>query len=439
MSKFDRIIDRSGTGSLKWERYAGRDVIPLWVADMDFASPNCILNALRARVDHEVMGYTYPVASTVETTLDYLRRQHGIEASAEQLHWLPGIVPALNLLCQAFVAPGEAMMTATPVYPPFLTAPTNQGAEVQAIPLQRASDRWTFDFTAMEAAVSPATKMFILCNPHNPVGRVFDRNELTALVDFCDRHDLILVSDEIHCDLILDTDVKHQPTSTLGSEAAARAITLMSPSKTYNIPGLACAFAILPDSRLRARFKRACNGIITEINCFGYAGCEAAYRDGEPWRQELLDVLRRNRDRVYHFFAAEIPEANSGPCRPPTSRGSIFDRWPRHLARINSAPGSKSTAWACRMAEILGRPVFCDSISAVRRRCWKKACADWPARSARPEAQRFRACFTRRINFAHYASHGVPESSVQPVDPIRSDRESWPLPIPSMTQACQYG
>ncbi len=314
-SSFDFInpVSRIGTGSLKWERYGGRDVLPLWVADMDFRSAPEILEALRRRVEHGVFGYTVPYAEVEEVVCDYLKQRHGLAADHRSLHWVPGLVPALNVVCRAFGAPGDAVMTCTPVYPPFLSAPRNNGRELITVPLRRDHACWRFDFESMEAAVTPKTRVFILCNPHNPVGRVFEKEELDELVAFCDRHDLVLCSDEIHCDLILEPERRHVPALALSDEAARRTVALYAPSKTYNLPGLACAYAVIPEPRLRAAFKRAAQGFITEVNCFGYAGCAAAYRDGEPWRRELLRVLRGNRDLVYSFVAERIPSVRIHP------------------------------------------------------------------------------------------------------------------------------
>lgn len=312
MFDFDTPADRRGTGSLKWDRYAGRDVLPLWVADMDFRSPPAVIEALRARVDHGVFGYTVPYAEVVDEVLAYLQRVHGLAAKAEWLVWLPGLVPALNVLCRAFGKPGDSVLTCTPVYPPFLSAPVFSDRKRMTVPLALEQGRWTFDWPALERAVQPDTRVFILCQPHNPVGRVWRRDELEYLVAFCERHNLILCSDEIHCDLVLD-DIPFVPTLSLGDRAARRTITLHSPSKTYNLPGLACAYAVIPDDSVRDAFKRAARGIITEINAFGYAGCAAAYRHGEPWRRELLSVLKRNRDLVYAAVRARMPRVAIQP------------------------------------------------------------------------------------------------------------------------------
>lgn len=305
---FDSCPDRRGYGSLKWDKYKGRDVLPLWVADMDFTSAPEILEALQERLDHGVFGYTVPHQAPIEAVLDYLQRQHGYEARSAWLNFLPGLVPAINLCCHAFTQPDESVMTATPVYPPFLTAPDYAKRELIEVPLRLATDdKWTLDIDAMEAAVQPNTRVFILCSPHNPVGRVFTREELTALADFCERHDLILISDEIHCDLVFDESARHTVTATLAPEVADRTVTLMAPSKTYNLPGLACAYSIIENPKLRARFQNTIRGIITEVNCFGYIGMTAAYNHGEPWRQALLTYLRGNYQLIYDFIESELP------------------------------------------------------------------------------------------------------------------------------------
>ena len=311
---FDSCPERTGYGSLKWDKYKGRDILPLWVADMDFVTAPEILDALQQRLDHGVFGYTIPHEAPIEAVINYLDRQHGYSAKASWLNFLPGLVPAINLCCHAFTEPGDSVMTATPVYPPFITAPDYAERELIKVPLCLDSqDRWTLDIDAMEAAIKAHTKIFILCSPHNPVGRVFSKEELTALADFCERHDLILISDEIHCDLVFDTEAKHTLTATLSEQIADRTVTLMAPSKTYNLPGLACAYSVIENTKLRAQFQKTIRGIITEVNCFGYAGITAAYDHGEPWRQALLAYLRYNYNFIYDFIRKEIPEITFRP------------------------------------------------------------------------------------------------------------------------------
>ncbi|MGC9451308.1 MAG: MalY/PatB family protein [Oceanipulchritudo sp.] len=310
---FTTVPDRANTGSLKWDRYKGRDILPMWVADMDFPSPPEVREALARRVEHGVYGYTIPYPSVEEAVMDYLQRAHGLEIKREWIVWMPGLVPALNTASRAFEKPGDAVLTNTPVYPPFLTAPEWQDKELLAVPLKVEGERYTFDFPAMEAAVHERTRFFILCNPHNPVGRAWSLEELKQVVDFCRRHDLIIVSDEIHCDLIIGEKARHHTILNVDPWAMDHSLTLMAPSKTYNVPGLSCSYIIIPDRSLRLRFQKASRGMITEINCLGYVGCEAAYRHGEPWRQELLRVLRGNYERAHAFIRERMPRIRMFP------------------------------------------------------------------------------------------------------------------------------
>ena len=297
---FDRIIDHSRGDSLKWGKYAGRDpaVIPLWIADMDFAAPPAVLAALQRRVAHGVFGYGGPQPSLTEALLAYLSGEYQWQIEADWLVWLPGLVTGLNVACRAVGGADDEVLTATPIYPPFLSAPRYSQRRVVAVPLAHADSRWEWDFAALEAALTPATRLLLLCHPHNPVGRVWRSDELQEIVAFAERHDLIVCSDEIHCGLILDPQLRHQPFATLSADAARRSITLMAPSKTFNIPGLGCAFAVIPDSGLRHDFHRAMQGIVPHINVLGFAATEAAYRHGGDWHAALLDYLRGNRDRV---------------------------------------------------------------------------------------------------------------------------------------------
>lgn len=304
---FTESPDRGHTGSLKWRKYQGRDILPLWVADMDFLSAPEILDALRRRVDHGVFGYTVPYDEAVEAVRNYLDQRHGTVAGGGELVWLPGLVQGLNLVCRAAGVEGDAVMVNTPVYPPFLSAPVFSGRKRITVDLAERDGRYTFDRAAMQQAVTPETRLFILCNPHNPVGRAFDREELEWLLEFCEQHDLWICSDEIHCDLLLE-DVEHVPFLSLGDRAAQRCVTFLSPSKTYNLPGLACAYAVIPNPDIRRAFQNVCRGLITEINCFGYEGLIAAYTHGEPWRRALLPKLRENRNLIASTLAERHPK-----------------------------------------------------------------------------------------------------------------------------------
>lgn len=305
-SDFDRPIDRLNSDSQKWQKYAGRDVLPLWVADMDFAVPPAVTEALRARVEHGVLGYAKPMPSLIEATVDYCARRYGWTIDPAWIVWLPGLVTGLNVAA-ALGEPGDEILCATPVYPPFMSAPANQQCKPVPVSMVLRNGRWELDFAALERAVTPRTKQFFLCSPHNPVGRAFSRAELEQVAAFCARHNLLLVSDEIHCDLVLD-DVAHVPVATLSPAAAARSITLMAPSKTYNVPGLGCSFALVPEAKLRAAFNRAAQGIVPDVNVLGLVAGEAAMRHGEPWRQQLLAYLRGNRDLLEQTIArGELP------------------------------------------------------------------------------------------------------------------------------------
>lgn len=309
---FSTEIDRTSSGSLKWDKYAGQDILPFWVADLDFVSAPEIRQALAARLEHGVFGYTVPSADTTRAVQDYLHRAHGWVIDPEWIVWMPGLVPALNVVCRAVGEPGDGVLTVTPIYPPFLTAPLNQQRTVQKAPLCLHNQRWEMDWYRLRQTIDERTRLFLFCNPHNPTGRVYSREELRQVADFCDEHNLILCSDEIHCDLVLD-DCRHIPIATLDPFIAGRTITLFAPSKTYNLPGLCCAYAVIPDPGLRMKYKRAAQGFITEINCFGYAGCAAGYQHGEPWRQELLQHLRANRDRFYQALQPWHPKVKIWP------------------------------------------------------------------------------------------------------------------------------
>ncbi|MBS0663871.1 MAG: PatB family C-S lyase [Verrucomicrobia bacterium] len=304
---FDHPPERLGTDSQKWQKYAGRDILPLWVADMDFTSSPAIIEALQRRVAHGVFGYARPVKSTVDAVVQAMADRYGWTIDPAWLVWLPGLVVGLNVTAQAFAEPGDEVLTLSPVYPPFMTAPKNSARASVRVPFELRDGTWTINWEALEQAVTPRTRLFYLCNPHNPLARVWRRDELVRLAAFCARHQLILCSDEIHCDLILDPALRHYPTALVAPDFAARTITLMAPSKTYNVPGLGTSLAIIPDPTLRARFVRATAGIVAEVTALGFTACEAAYRDSEPWRQALLAYLRGNRDFLVDFVRRELP------------------------------------------------------------------------------------------------------------------------------------
>ncbi|WP_301101720.1 PatB family C-S lyase [Propionivibrio sp.] len=295
MYDFDNVIDRRNGDSLKWNKYARKDVLPLWVADMDFAAPPAVLAALEKRIAQGCLGYPVAWPALVDTVLAYLQREYAWRVEPEWLVWLPGLVTGINVACRA--VDGD-VLTATPVYPPFLSAPRLSGRRLAQVGLRLADGCWGWDFAAMEAALTAQTRLLLLCHPHNPVGRAWREDELAELAAFCERHDLVVCSDEIHCGLILDAGRQHIPLARINADIARRCITLMAPSKTYNIPGLGCAFAVISDTALRNRFTGVMRGIVPDVNVLGLTAAQAAYGECEDWRAALISVLRANRDRV---------------------------------------------------------------------------------------------------------------------------------------------
>ena len=310
---FDRVIERRGTDSFKWGAHAGRDVIPLPVADMDFASPPAVIEALRRRVDHGVFGYARPTPETVEAVVAAIERDYAWRIDPSWIVWLPGIVAGLAVAAR-MTAPGDPVLTFTPVYPPFLDPTVTDGRALIRVPMtEDPPGRWTMDPDRLAAAAPEgAAGLLMLSHPQNPTGRAFRRDELERLAEVCLRRGWIVASDEIHCDLVLEPGVRHIPFATLSPELAARTVTFMSPSKTYNVSGLSCAYALIPDAGLRRRFLATMGETVPNVNALGLAACGAALRDGVAWRAALLDYLRGNRDRVAGAVAA-MPGLRMGP------------------------------------------------------------------------------------------------------------------------------
>lgn len=312
---FQTPVDRLPTSSQKWNKYAGRDILPMWVADMDFLSPPSVISALQERVAHGVFGYTDAPASLVQAVQSYAAAHYSWDIKAEWIVWLPGLVQGLNLACRAVGQEGDEVLTATPIYPPFLRAPGQSGRVLRAVPLQHLNGEWGWDFAALEAAISPKTKLLLLCHPHNPVGRAWNRAELSELIAIARRHGLTVCSDDIHCDLLLQEGISHLPLAAVDADFAAHTITLLAPSKAWNIAGLGCSLAVIPDAALRARFQKEMAGLVPSVNLLAFTAAEAAYRDDGVWHAELIRVLRTNRDLLVSWFAQSkrlklsVPEA----------------------------------------------------------------------------------------------------------------------------------
>lgn len=310
---FDERIDRTRFESIKWHRY-GEDVLPMWVADMDFQAPQPVIRALEERVEHGVFGYGRAPDQLREVIVERLKRLYDWHVSTEDLVFLPGVVPGFNLACHAFSSPGEGVLIQTPVYRPILKAPADAGLTNDEMELSRQSDgTYEVDFHLMERTITDRTRIFILCNPHNPVGRVFRRDELEQMAELCLRHDVLICSDEIHCDLLLD-DHEHTPIASLAPEVGERTITLMAPSKTYNIAGLKCSVAVVENQELRETFCSTYRGLMPGVNVLGYTAALAAYRDGGPWLGEVLRYLEKNCDFLLDYVEKELPDI--GMARP---------------------------------------------------------------------------------------------------------------------------
>jgi cysteine-S-conjugate beta-lyase len=304
---FDRLVDRRNSDSLKWSKARGGAAIPLWVADMDFVAPECVTRALNERVAEGVFGYPIVTESVVRAVVAWAEVHYRWQIDPQWIVWLPGLVPGIHLACQALAQTEDEVLTLVPVYPPFLAAPRMTGRTVKTVPLVQDNARWTLDLDALRAAITNRTKLLLFCHPHNPVGRVFGREELSAVAEICERYGVTVCSDEIHCDLMLDPGT-HVPFASLSAEVAAHTITLMSPSKTFNLSGLSCGYAVIPNQELRQRFRAAAGELVPLPNALGYVACRAAYAEGEAWRVELVDYLRGNRDLLESFFSQKLPQ-----------------------------------------------------------------------------------------------------------------------------------
>ncbi|MBI2159917.1 MAG: pyridoxal phosphate-dependent aminotransferase [Candidatus Rokubacteria bacterium] len=334
---FDRIVERYHTDSNKWRKY-GPDVLPLWVADMDFPSPEPVVRALRERVEHGVFGYGYPVETVTElheVFVDRLAKRYGWRVSAEAVVLIPGVIPGFNVAARALTAAGDGVLLKLPLYPPLLRVPGNVGLTTDGADLVQAADgRYEVDFDALARAVTPRTRAFILCNPHNPVGRVWRAEELRRMAELCLARDIAIIADEIHCDLVF-AGHRHVPIAALDPAIAARTVTLMAPSKTWNLAGLKCGLAVIPNPALRETFVAARVDMVHTVNILGYTAALAAYRDGQPWLDALLPYLEANRDFVVDYVR-------------------------KHLSGVAVAPPEATyLAWLdCRQAGIAGNDPF---------------------------------------------------------------------------------
>jgi len=295
---FDAPIDRAGTWAMRWEKYAARDVLPLWVADTDFRAPPAVLDAMRVRLEHGVLGYTVPPDELREVIAARMWRLHRWRIEPGWIVFLPGVVPGIHLAARHLVAAGEHILVPIPIYHHFTQATRKAHRAATDVPLVLERGRWVFDERALAASVRPETRLLYLCNPQNPGGTIFTRAELERLAAFAERHSLLLCSDEIHSDILLDQGKPHIPIASLAPEVCQRTVTLNSPNKAFNFPGGGCAWAIIEDERLRASFETDHHATVHAPSVFGYVGALAAYRECDDWLSAELRYLAANRDVV---------------------------------------------------------------------------------------------------------------------------------------------
>lgn len=297
-SVFDEQISRLDTDSLKWDKYGDKDVIPMWVADMDFAIAEPIQQALVKRIAHPVFGYTSASNDLRNAIVAHIRSEYDWTIDADWLVFLPGVVTGLAVGCRAFCKDDDQIMVNPPIYHHFYDSHEGKRQSLVKVPLHKEAGRWTYDIARMQAAIKPDMTMIMMCSPHNPTGTVFTADELKAVGDMCAKNDMTIVSDEIHCDLVIDGQSRHIPTAAACPEHADRIITLMSASKTWNLAGLNTSFAIISDPQRRKQFVDACQSIVPGTAPLALVATEAAYTQGGEWRQALLVYLKSNYDLI---------------------------------------------------------------------------------------------------------------------------------------------
>jgi len=303
---FDRFIERRGTDSIKWNLF-DPDVLAMWVADMDFRSPQPIVDALQQRVEHGVFGYPKEPPQLRDVVVDWISRRYGWKVSPDALVFLPNVAVGFNLAVQAVGRPATGLLYQPPIYFPILDVPRNAGMEARPSQLIRTDDgHYEIDFDDVERAASDNCSAFILCNPHNPVGRAFTRDELERLGQICLKHDLFICSDEIHADFVYDRR-SHVPIASIDPDIAGRTITLIAPNKSFNVAGISCAIAVIPNQRLREQLEKARRGLVQHVGIMSYIITQAAYTEGEGWLENVVAYLQSNRDYTRDFVAHELP------------------------------------------------------------------------------------------------------------------------------------
>jgi cysteine-S-conjugate beta-lyase len=311
---FDELIDRSRSGCYKYDLcpavFGTTDLTPMWVADMDFRTPDFILEAIRARLDHPVLGYTIRPKSFASAFRRWVNDHYGWNPDCSRIGFVPGIVAGLGLAIQTFTVPGDKIIVQPPVYPPFFNTPNHNGRCVEWNPLKEVNGRFEMDFDHFESLIDNRTRLFILCNPHNPGGTVWSRETLLQVAELCHKHGILVISDEIHADMTYPEN-RHIPYASLSDECAQNSITFMSPSKTFNIPGLICSYSVIPNAKLFNQFQTTCQKIDVNGNIFAYVAAEAAYTHGDEWRKQMVEYIRKNARFVVDYCCEHIPEVSA--------------------------------------------------------------------------------------------------------------------------------
>lgn len=299
---FDEIIDRRGTNCVKWDSAENPDVLPMWVADMDFRTAPAIIDALRRRVDHGIFGYTRVPQNYYDAITGWFARRHGWNIDKNWIIYTSGVVPALSAIIKALTMPGDKVLIQTPVYNCFFSSIRNNGCEIVESPLVYADNTYSIDFEDLERKVSdPKVKAMILCNPHNPVGRVWRRDELIRIGEICIRHEVVVIADEIHCEIVMP-GYEYTPFASISEEFSRHSVSCVSPSKAFNIAGLQIANIVCADAGRRAKIDRAINiNEVCDVNPFGVIALQAAYNEGAEWLDQLLEYINGNYEYMRRF------------------------------------------------------------------------------------------------------------------------------------------
>jgi cystathionine beta-lyase len=312
MYDFDELIDRRGTDAVKIERckalFGTEEVLPLWVADMDFRTPDFILDTIRKRLDHPILGYSVPPSHLNASFVKWVHDHHQWDLTVSQVGFVPGIVPALSFAVQCFTQPGDEVIVQPPVYYPFFNVIKNKNRIVVTNPLKEVNGRFVMDFTDFEAKITDKTRMFILCNPHNPGGKVWSDETLKKVDEICTRHNILVVSDEVHADMV-HRGYHHTLYATVSSTAESGSVTFMAPTKVFNMPGIVSSSYVIPNQELRTQFAHFLEAAeMNTGNLFAYLTTVACYEKGEEWRLAMLEYVQENISYVVNYLTASLPQ-----------------------------------------------------------------------------------------------------------------------------------